>query len=158
EKTGEEETEAKTDAAQHEKGSLPALIPITKPLSTERVSQWSDAMALMNEQHAIIENYGNKAVIASWEPTPTNLDRKMLVFQSKESFMLRYSNRSVELEASDGMGRYRTVRLPLGAWWLGHKDRRQHRGVTFRPGALEVVSDCLNMWQGWGVVAKPADW
>jgi energy-coupling factor transporter ATP-binding protein EcfA2 len=30
--------------------------------------------------------------------------------------------------------------------------------VTFRPGALGVVEECLNLWQGWGVVARPGDW
>jgi hypothetical protein len=112
----------------------------------------------MNEQHAVIENYGNKAAIASWEPSPTNLNRKTLVFQGKDSFLLRYSNRSVQIEVSDGVGGYKLLRLPLGGWWLSHRDRRQHRGVTFRPGALEVVSECLNMWQGWGVVPKSGDW
>jgi len=50
------------------------------------------------------------------------------------------------------------LRMPLGTWWLSHRDRRQHRGVTFCPGALEVVSECLNMWQGLGVVPKAGDW
>ena len=82
----------------------------------------------------------------------------MLVFQGKDSFLLRYSNRLVQLEIPDGTGGYNIHRLPLGAWWLSHRDRRQHRGVTFRPGAPEVVRECLNMWQGWGVVPKPGDW
>jgi hypothetical protein len=150
EKPEEEEAEVKP--------SLPAVIPITKPLTNERVSRWDDAMAAMNEQHALIENVGNKTVIASWEPSPTNLNRRVLVFQGKDSFMLRYSNRLVQIEASDGVGGYKLLRLPLGAWWLSHRDRRQHRGVTFRPGAPEVVSECLNMWQGWGVVPKEGDW
>jgi hypothetical protein len=151
--------EAKSEAQEAEqKVGLPAVIPITKPLSDERVSRWNDAMAAMNEQHAVIENYGNKTVIASWEPSPTNLKRKALVFQGKDSFLLRYSNRSVQIELSDGKGGYSLLRMPLGTWWLSHRDRRQHRGVTFLPGAPEVVSECLNMWQGWGVVPRPGDW
>jgi hypothetical protein len=140
------------------KVGLPAIIPITKPLSNERVSRWDDAMAAMNEQHAVIENVGNKTVIASWEPSPTNLQRRMLVFQGKDSFLLRYSNRSVQIEVSDGKGGYSLLRMLLGTWWLSHRDRRQHRGVTFQPGAPQVVGECLNMWQGWGVVARPGDW
>ena len=50
-------------------------------------------------QHAIIENVGGKTVIASWEPSPIDLDRLMVIFQSKESFLLRYSNRSVSLKS-----------------------------------------------------------
>jgi hypothetical protein len=79
------------------------------------MSRWDDALAAMNEQHAIIENYGNKTVIASWEPSRTNLNRRVLVFQGKDSFLLRYSNRLVSLEVSDGVGGYKILRLPLGA-------------------------------------------
>jgi hypothetical protein len=149
---------AKAKPEAEEKAGLPAVIPISKPLVDERVSRWNDAMAAMNEQHAIIENVGNKTVIASWEPSPTNLNRRALVFQGKDSFLLRYSNRLVQIELSDGKGGYSLLRMPLGSWWLSHRDRRQHRGVTFRPGAPEVVSECLNMWQGWGVEARPGDW
>jgi hypothetical protein len=152
----EPEPEPEPEKAELKVG-LPAVIPITKPLSDERVSRWDDAMAAMNEQH-VIENVGNKTVIASWEPSPTNLNRRVLVFQGKDSFLLRYSNRSVQIEISNGVGGYKLLRLPIGTWWLSHRDRRQHRGVTFRPGALEVVSECLNMWQGWGVVPKAGDW
>ena len=33
----------------------------------------------------------------------------------------------------------RTVRIgdrdvPLGSWWLKHRDRRQYEGITFQPG------------------------
>jgi hypothetical protein len=154
--SGEAKAKPQVEEAE-QKGGLPAVIPITKPLSDERVSRWDDAMTAMNEQHALIENYGNKTVIASWEPSPTNLERRTLVFQGKESFLLRYSNRSVQIELSDGKGGYNLLRMPLGGWWLSHRDRRQYRGVIFRPGAPVVVSDCLNIWQGWGVVAGPGD-
>ena len=33
------------------------------------VAGWDQAIAAMNRQHAIIENVGGKAVIASWEPS-----------------------------------------------------------------------------------------
>jgi hypothetical protein len=119
-----EKTEAKAAPAEVEeaelKVGLPALIPITKPLTNERPSKWDDAITAMNDQHALIENVGNKTVIASWEPSPTNLDRRMLVFQGKDSFLLRYSNRSVSIEVSDGRGGMRFDRAPLGLWWLGH--------------------------------------
>jgi len=152
------EAKAQPKPAAEEHGGLPAVIPITKPLSDERVSRWDDAMAAMNEEHAVIENFGGKAVIASWEPSPLDLNRRMIAFQGKESFLLRYSNRSVTLEASDGRGNFRTMRMALATFWLEHRDRRQYRGVTFRPGDLKVVGECLNLWQGWGVVPKPGDW
>src|SRR5262249_5372831 len=80
----EPEEEPEDEPGNVERVRLPAVIPVTKPLSSERVSRWDDAMAAMNEQHAIIENVGNKTVIASWEPSPTNLDRRVLVFQGKD--------------------------------------------------------------------------
>jgi hypothetical protein len=112
----------------------------------------------MNEQHAIIENVGDKTVIASWEPSPIDLERKMVVFQNKESFLLRYSNRSISIEVPNLRGGNRFETAPIGQWWLGHPDRLQFRGVTFRPGAPKVVHGCLNLWQGWGVEPKPGDW
>jgi hypothetical protein len=133
------------------RGGLPAVIPIGKPLTNERVSRWNDALAAMNEQHAVIESVGGKTVIASWEPSSRDPNRLMIVYQTKESFLLRYSNRSVSIELEDG---YRLLIQPLGQWWLGHRDRLQFRGVMFRPGATKVVSECLNLWQGWGVDPK----
>ena len=145
------------EAKPEPKSKALTLVP-SRSLSNERVSRWDNALVAMNEQHAVIENVGGKTVIASWEPTLTNLDRRMLVFQGKDSFLLRYSNQMVSLEVPDERGGHKTVRLHLGGWWLSHRDRRQHRGVIFRPGELEVVGECLNMWQGWGVVPKPGDW
>ena len=46
----------------------------------------------------------------------------------------------------------------LGQWWLSHRLRRQHRGVTFSPAGPPIVNECLNLWQGWGVEAKVGDW
>jgi len=120
---------------------------------------WDDVIGVMNRQHAIIENVGGKAVIASWEPSTYDTGRLMVVFQNKESFLLRYSNRFVPIEVQSGRAGISTVvRVPLGQWWLGHRGRQQYRGVTFRPGGPSVVGECLNLWQGWGVEAKPGDW
>src|SRR5262249_38074267 len=136
-----EPEEEKVAAAAEPKTNLPALIP------SRQIATWNDAIAAMNEQHAIIENVGGKTVIASWEPSPIDLKRLMVVFQTKESFLLRYSNRTVSIEIPDGRGGIRFDRAPLAQWWLGHRDRLQYRGVTFRPGGPEAVNECLNLWQ-----------
>jgi Family of unknown function (DUF5906) len=149
--------EPEADKAEQKVG-LPAVIPTTKPLSNERVSRWNDALAAMNEQHAVIESVGGKTVIASWEPSSRDPNRLMIVYQTKESFLLRYCNRSVSIELADGKGGYKLLIQPLGQWWLGHRDRLQFRGVTFRPGGAKVVNECLNLWQGWGVEPKAGDW
>ena len=136
------------------KAGPPALIPPT-PLPSKK---FDPAMAAMNEQHAIIENVGGRTVIASWEPSQVNPARLVVVFQNKESFLLRHSNRTVLIEVTDRQGGIGNVRVPLGQWWLGHRDRLQFRGVIFRPGGEKIVSDCLNLWQGWGVEPKSGDW
>ena len=150
--------EEKPQPEQHEaaKTGLPA-VALPPPLPPPSVS-WGGTIAAMNQQHAIIENVGGKTVIASWEQSPLDPTRQMVVFQNKESFLLRYSNQSVTVEVSDGRGGTRFDRAPLGQWWLSHRERRQFRGVTFRPGNPKVVNECLNLWQGWGVEPRPGDW
>ena len=137
-----------------EKAAEAVKLPIVVP--KRPLPDWDQAMAVMNNQHAIIENVGGKAVIASWEPSTIDPARLVVVFQNKESFLLRYSNRLVSIEVHDGRGG--TVRVPLGQWWLGHRDRQQYRGVTFRPGGEKTVGELLNLWQGWGVKGRVGDW
>jgi Family of unknown function (DUF5906) len=150
--------ETKPEPEQAERRAmLPALVPPPPPLQPPKPN-WDDAVAAMNTQHAIIENVGGKTVIASWEPSSIDLNRLMVVFQSKESFLLRYSNRFVSLQVPNGRGGNHTVSAPLGQWWLTHRDRPQFRGVTFRPGGEKVVNECLNLWQGWGVEPELGDW
>jgi hypothetical protein len=121
---------------------LPVVV-LPPPLPPPPSPNWDDAIAAMNEQHAIIENVGGKAVIASWEPSSLDLERLMVVFQSKDSFLLRYSNRFVSMEVPDGRGGSHGIKAPLGQWWLGHRNRRQYRGVTFRPGGPEWSTSVL---------------
>ncbi|PWT77879.1 MAG: hypothetical protein C5B60_02010, partial [Chloroflexi bacterium] len=150
----EKEEEPKKAAAAEEpkEASGRAVVPVLEPGGAE----WNEAIAVMNKQHAIIENVGGKAVIASWEPATYDPDKLVIVFQNKESFLLRYSNRFIWLELFDGKGS--RVRMGLGQWWLSHRDRQQYRGVLFKPGAPGVVNECLNLWRGWGVEAIPGDW
>ena len=154
----EPEPEEEKKAAETETGSgggpkLPTVVPLPEPVAPE----WDDVITAMNRQHAIIENVGGKAVIASWEPSSHDPGRLMVVFQNKDSFLLRYSNRFISFQVHNARGSG-IARVPLGQWWLGHKDRQQYRGVTFRPGGDSVVNNCLNLWQGWGVEAKAGDW
>jgi hypothetical protein len=136
---------------------LPAVVPPAPPPKAPP-SSYDAAVEAMNSQHAIIDNVGGKTVIASWEPSPLNLERRIVVFQSKESFLLRYSNRCITQEVVDASGGTQLVKRPLPQWWLGHRDRLQFRGVTFLPGGDKVEHGCLNLWQGWGVEAKPGNW
>src|SRR5262249_34825186 len=79
---------------------LPAVVVPTSPVAPG----WDDAVAVMNEHHAIIDNVGGKAVIAGWEPSSLDPSRLEVVFQNKESFLLRYSNRYAMINVPNGMG------------------------------------------------------
>ncbi len=151
----EAEPEVEPAPKPAERTALPAVVPPVQPPAR---ADWDDALEAVNGRHAIIENYGGKTVIASWEPSTVDPSRNEVVFQSKESFLLRYSNRYVTTDLSDGRGGIRELSQPLGHWWLNHRQRRQHRGITFQPGGAPVINDCLNVWQGWGVEARPGDW
>jgi Family of unknown function (DUF5906) len=99
-------------------------------------------------------NLGGKTVIASWDPSSFDPQKMEWVFQNKESFLLRYSNRFAFVDGR----RWGVSSVPLGQWWLTHPDRRQFRGVTFMPGGRDTVGECLNLWRGWGVVPVEGDW
>jgi hypothetical protein len=108
----EAEPEPKANGTDAERVMLPAVVPPPPPLQPPKPT-WDEALAAMNTQHAIIENIGGKTMIASWEPSPINLDRLMVVFRHKESFLLRYSNRFISIEVPDARGGTHTVRTPL---------------------------------------------
>jgi hypothetical protein len=135
-----------------ERAALPAVIP-PQPLP----ATWDDLLTAMNNQHAIIDNVGGKTFIASWEPSPLDPSRLVVVFQNKDSFLLRYSNRYATIVTTKGGATVQT-QMPLSRWWLGHRDRQQYRGITFQPDAPKVVNECLNLWRGWGCEAKEGDW
>ena len=141
-------TEQKAEAELETKGGLPMVLAPKLPVA------WDDVIEAMNRRHAIIDNVGGKTVIAGWEPSQLNPERMVVVFQQKESFLLRYSNRTATIDVPDGRGGSRQSVEALGQWWLRHRQRRQHRGITFLPGGPEIVNECLNLWQGWGVEAK----
>jgi hypothetical protein len=157
-----EETQARSEAAQEPepaaepepptKPMLPVLVQPARPPAA--APDWNEVIREMNDQHAIIENRGGKTVIASWEPSTLDPSRKKLVYQTKESFLLRYSNKSVYWPMPDG----RRAAQPLAQFWLSHPHRAQYRGVIFLPNGPRVVNECLNTWNGWGVDDVPGDW
>jgi hypothetical protein len=157
EKQGEEEGKRdeeirgpKAESAGQEPSRALVLVPPRAPVS----DGFEAALAWMNEHHAIIDNVGGKCVIAGWEKSGQSPGKLVVVFQGKESFLLRYSNLLVSWQGPAG----KTLSVPLGPWWLSHPDRAQWRGVTFFPGGERVVDDCLNLWRGWGVEPRPGDW
>jgi hypothetical protein len=123
------------------KAGLPAVIPQSPPLVP-----LNDALALMNSKHAILDNVGGKTVIGCWEES--NGGYPKLIYQNKESFLLRYSNATITIDAPDGRGGLRSMTASLARWWLEHRDREQYRGVRFRPNSPRVVNGYVNSWLG----------
>jgi hypothetical protein len=80
---------------------LPAVVPQPQPPAR---SDWDEAIAAMNERHAIIDNVGSKTMIASWEPSQLDPSRLEVVFQTLLCAFERGGNRRET--------------MPLGQWWL----------------------------------------
>jgi len=140
------------------KAQLPAVVPVPIPAApvltgTAPRADWDAVVVRMNTQHAVIDNWGGKTVIACWEASTLDPERSLVVPQGKESFLLRYSNQHATFDVAG-----KRLAVPLGEYWLRSPLRQQYRGVTFRPGGPGVVAECLNLWRGWGVEAAPGDW
>lgn len=111
-------------------------------------------LARLNADHAVIELYGGKTKVVSWEPSEVDASRKEIVAQSFDDFRNRYMNVPVQT-GTDKNGN--PTYSPAGKWWLEHRMRRQYRSVVFRPNAA-VDEREWNIWQGLAVTPKPGDW
>ncbi|MCA0910071.1 primase-helicase family protein [Qipengyuania gaetbuli] len=111
-------------------------------------------LARMNAAHAVIELYGGKTKVVSWEPSEVDPSRKEIVAQSFEDFRNRYMN----IKVQSGVNKDNNpVYVPAGKWWLEHPMRRQYRSVVFRPSE-KVDEDEWNIWQGLAVKPEPGEW
>jgi len=71
-----EKVEPQPKSEAEKVGKAVTVVPPAPALAAEL----DDAIAAMNRQHAIIENVGGKAVIASWEPSTYDTGKLMVVF------------------------------------------------------------------------------
>jgi Mesyanzhinovviridae DNA primase len=110
----------------------------------------------LNERHAVVESFGGKCRITSWERSGCGeRDREMLQFQSFTDFHNRYKNRWVEVPVGD---KGKTVRKPAGVWWTEHHLRRQYRGIVFDPSVDGDANGYMNLWRGFSVSATPGEY
>ena len=72
------------------------------------------------------------------------------LFLRPPEFRTLYMNRFVKIGDDKA--------LPLGRWWLSHRQRRQFLGVVCEPGGGPIVDGKLNLWTGWGAEPKRGDW
>lgn len=118
----------------------------------------------MNERHALLTHEGKKAAVAEFVYELLNPEERdparqrwrwATYFQSAADFRLTFDNRMVEVgRDKDG----NPVKKSLGDAWLRWAGRREHRSLTFDPGAGEMVGDKLNLWRGFAVRPAPGDW
>jgi hypothetical protein len=148
------------------KPGLPAIISPPSPLQAsgllttlgrvEPGNEFEEMLQRLNSQHAVINNIGK---IASWMPVKRKGSSKKfeISFQSKEHFLLIYSNAKIHTRIQGKKGPL-LLEVPVGPWWLEHEERQQFHGVTFEPEAPRNVGGWLNLWQGWGCEERPGDW
>ena len=103
-------------------------------------------LEMMNNKYCVVSSAG-KVRVLTFEHDG---HRELPAFYSASDFRLFHSNKFVP-------GKKEPV--PLGVWWLKHKDRRQYEGVVFNPGEPRVIDGrLLNLWRGWGVAPAEGDW
>jgi len=106
----------------------------------------------MNEIHAVISNIGGSCRIIE-ELEDETLKRKRMTISTFSDLTNRYMHRQVEIGHDD---KGNILYMPMGKWWLRHKNRRQYRQVVFKPG--EETPKDYNLWQGFAVVSREGDW
>jgi hypothetical protein len=82
--------------------------------------------------------------------------RQAAEFLSFGDFHNFYKNQYVRVGNKKGV----VEDKPVGQWWTSHRQRRQYKGLVFRPDldANEVVDGRLNLWRGWGVQPAIGNW
>jgi hypothetical protein len=149
-----EPDEEEQEAAQQ--GQIVASTQIALPITATAAK----AVALLNQKHHVIGNYGNKCVVLSWELWEINRNVMIPTFQRFEDFSHRYMNRYVWRQTKTGLDK-----VPAGAFWLRDPGRITYDSVTFRPNPKtasdkpEVLSgNRLNLWRGFGAFPRKGSW
>jgi hypothetical protein len=110
-------------------------------------------LAAMNNTYAAVK-YGGQIMVAS-------IVGNDIQFMKLHDFHNMFANFYVYEEKTNKAGETIKRKINLSRHWFGWKDRRQYmgRGVVFEPGGpLEIPDDMLNLWRGFGVIAKAGDW
>lgn len=100
----------------------------------------------MNLNHAIIENYGSKTVVVSFDKGGTFFHRTF------EDFKKSNDNKKIQITDSGGKPKI----IGQGTWFLEHPHRRQYQTVEFLPGK-ETPEGVLNLYRGPSIQAIAGD-
>jgi Family of unknown function (DUF5906) len=108
----------------------------------------------MNEKHSFVHSVGGKPAVLSWVYSDV-FKKDVIEFTKPKDIEVRYCNQNVEVVG-------KKVPVPLGKWWLHHKERREYQTVIFDPAApITKPGDgakYYNLWQGFSVEPKEGSW
>ena len=111
-------------------------------------------LAELNRDNCIVLD-GGRTLVLRFERAEHDAGGESYVYQVP-TFLKFYDMRNLYLNRRILIGGDRTV--DIGKWWLGHRERRQYRGVTFKPAGKPIIDGRLNLWSGWGVEPKRGEW
>src|SRR5262249_47534596 len=103
----------------------------------------------MNEQYCVAP-IGGKARVITWEEEH---GRQVATFYAFQDFRSLNDNKKL-MVMQDDKEKY----IGQGTWWLNHVERRQYKGLLFRPEEGEVIDDRLNLWRGWAIKPEQGCW
>jgi hypothetical protein len=101
----------------------------------------------LNDQYAVIQNYGGRCRVISEDRDYAVGGRTRIAAHSFEDFRNMHCNRHVQVGKKQE---------ELGKWWLHHPKRREYRTIIFAPGKT-TPDDVYNLWQGFACEAVPGD-
>ena len=114
-------------------------------------------LAEMNNKHFVTQLGGKTRVVTEGDDDEFPGRRTIVAVSSFEDFTNLHSNRRKSwTEIGKNGGEPKIVELPIGAWWLRHKKRRQYdNGMKFMPQTDDdVVDGRRNLWRGFGVADR----
>jgi len=124
----------------------------TRTIARAKEEAIEPALREMNEQHAVICNWGGKCVVIEELEDAIFNNRTRLSKQTRTAFNDRYANRRVQ-SGSDKNGN--PTYMPMAKWWWEHSARRQFRAICFAPGKDTPLD--YNLWQGFAYEQRPGD-
>jgi len=120
----------------------------TRQLSRAKDKAVHPRMVELNDEYAVVENYGGACMIMREEKID---GRSQLSFQRpKEFFNARAASKLRWLN-----DRGKEIQVNEGKWWFEQPRRRQYSRVVFEP--CTEVPGAFNLWRGFAVTPTPGD-
>jgi hypothetical protein len=117
-------------------------------------SDAEQVLAELNRDNCVVLD-GARTMVLRFEETEHDAGGERYVYRVP-TFLRFYDLRNLYLNRRIMVGDDHLI--DVGRWWLTHRDRRQYRGVTFKPAGKPIIDGRLNLWCGWGVEPKRGDW